>query len=75
MDETNPLIRHLMVGLASVKAGDEKRDQTLQDIQDQLAFVRAALEELLRRTPDRCAYCGESSRVHNQPDFDHEFMP
>lgn len=50
-------------------------DDKWQEVLKQLAFVIAALEELLRRTPDRCALCGEPHRVHDQPDFDHEFVP
>lgn len=55
---------------------DDDKSGSLEEILNQLAFVRAALEELLRRVPDlRCAYCGQSSSMHAQQfGADHDFV-
>lgn len=71
----SPLIRNLMDGLAQVKADDKERERAMNDVLDELAYIRAQLEEVLRRLPEaRCAYCGNPWSAHASGISDHEFI-
>lgn len=55
---------------------DAGLENQIAEVLDQLAFIRAALEELLRRVPEpRCLLCGLARGFHDQKfgGADHEF--
>lgn len=55
---------------------DDKDPSLHNEILDQLAFIRAALEEVLRRLPEpKCLMCGLARGFHDAKfgNADHEF--
>lgn len=56
---------------------EEERRLVLRHIHEELAKIKAAVDELLRRVPEpRCQMCGFGSGYHSQQfGADHEFTP